>query len=182
VSGSTRSRLPELRRQVLDLAAAHGIEVLIGSGRGRAYRGAPARGRAARIRVPEIRGQVSYFVALHELGHLVARGNRSLPQLEAEAQAWRWALEHALLEPTETTRARIRTYLRSYYERAVVRRALGRRVVAAIPPAGSAYWTLLAELGDPDPRPGPVQVRLVRKRRLGRKSSTFGTKDRPRRR
>jgi hypothetical protein len=176
VSGSTRSRLRELRQQVLELAEAHGIEVLNGSGRGRAYRGAPTKGRAARIRVPEIRGQVSYFVALHELGHLVARGNRSLPQLEAEAQAWRWALDHALVEPTETTRARIRTYLRSYYERAVVRRVLGRRVVAAIPPAGSAYWTLLAQLGDPDPRPGPVQIQVVRKGRAGRKRRTFGTK------
>jgi hypothetical protein len=166
---------------VHELAEAHGIEVLNGSGRGRAYRGAPTRGRAARIRVPEIRGQVSYLVALHELGHLVARGNRSLPQLEAEAQAWRWALDHALVEPTETTRARIRTYLRSYYDRAVVRRVLGRRVVAAIPSAGSPYWTLLAELGDPDPRPGPVEVRVVRNGRVGTNRRRFGTKIRRRR-
>ena len=176
MSGSTRSRLPELRRQVLDLAAANGIEILNGSGRGRAYRGMPSRGRAARIRVPEIRGQVSYFVALHELGHLVARGNRSLPQLEAEAQAWRWALDHSLVEPTPTTRARIRTYLRSYYERAVVRRVLGRRVVAAIPPAESPYWALLAELGDPDPHPGPVTVRVVPSGGVGRKRSRFGAR------
>jgi hypothetical protein len=159
---STRSLLPVLRRQVLDLAAANGIAVLDGT-RGRAYRGAPRRGRAPRISIPEIRGQVSYFVALHELGHLVARGNRSLPQLEAEAQAWRWALDHALVAPTEHTRARIRTYLRSYYERAVIRRVLGRRVVASIPSEGSPYWALLAELGDPEPRPGPVELRVRRR-------------------
>ncbi len=151
-----------LTEQVRDLAGENGIEILNGSGRGRAYRGAPKRGRAPRIRIPEIRGQVSYFVALHELGHLAARGNRSLPQLEAEAQAWRWALDHALVAPTDHTRARIRTYLRSYYERAVIRRALGRRVVASIPGPDSAYWRLLAELGDENPAPGPVEVRIRR--------------------
>jgi hypothetical protein len=163
-SPSTRSLLPVLTQQVSDLATEHGIEILDGTGRGRAYRGALKHGRAPRIRIPEIRGQVSYFVALHELGHLAARGNRSLHQLEAEAQAWRWALDHALIAPTQHTRARIRTYLRSYYERAVVRRVLGRRVVASIPGPDSPYWRLLAELGDENPAPGPVEVRVRRRR------------------
>ncbi len=144
---STRSLLPLLRRHVADLASANGVDVeLVDGRRAVAYRARPSRGIRARIRVPEIRGQVTYFTALHELGHLVSPGNRSLRQLEAEADAWRWALTNALVPPTPSTARRIRAKLLTYYRRAAQRHAQGRRVVAAIPGPDGLYWQVAAQL------------------------------------
>jgi hypothetical protein len=143
----TRAILPQLRHHVASLAHAHGIEVEVAAvRRARAYRGQPSRGRAPRIRIPEIRSQITYFTALHELGHLVSPGNRSLRQLEAEADAWRFALDHALVRPSPATAARLHAYLLSYLRRAEQRRALGHRTAASIPAAGSPYWAMLATL------------------------------------
>lgn len=132
---------------MLELAHAHGVEVEIADGRRAvAYRAMPSRGRRARIRVPGIRGQVTYFTALHELGHLLSPGNRSLRQLDAEADAWRFALSVALVAPSPATARRIRAKLLTYHHRALVRRAQGRRVVAVLPPADGLYWRLAAYL------------------------------------
>ncbi len=152
---STRALLPQLCQHVASLAHAHGIEVEIAPvRRARAYRGQPSRGRAPRIRIPEIRGQITYFVALHEIGHLASPGNRSLRQLEAEADAWAFALEHALVEPTAATAKRLHAHLLSYALRAGRRRELGHRSAAVIPGAGSAYWSMLDGLAGIATRPG----------------------------
>ncbi len=144
---STRAQLALLRRHVLELAATGGVSVEFANGRRAiAYRSSPSRGLPARIRVPEIRGQVTYFTALHELGHLLSPGNRALRQLEAEGDAWRFAFEHALVRPTPATARRLRAKLLTYQRRAMLRRALGRRVVASIPAADGLYWRVLAEL------------------------------------
>jgi hypothetical protein len=144
---STRALLPELRAHVEQLAAAGGVAVeLAGGRRPRAVRGSQSRGLSPRIVIPEIRGQVSYFTALHELGHLLSPGNRSLRQLEAEADAWRFALAHAQIEPTAATAARLHASLLSYLRRAERRRALGHRNPALVPGAGSPFWAVLEEL------------------------------------
>jgi hypothetical protein len=137
-----------LRQHIIDLAARNRIALTIGSVRGRAMRAAPSRGTSASIRVPEIKSQITYLIALHELGHLLSRGNRSKLQLEREADAWRWALDHSLVEPTPATCKRIRTYLATYHQRALLRGMLGRRVVAKIPDGDSIYWEVMGELGD----------------------------------
>jgi hypothetical protein len=142
-----RANVPALRRHVLELAAAGGVSVEFANARrAAAYRASPSRGLRSRIRVPEIRGQVTYFTALHELGHLLSPGNRSLRQLEAEGDAWCWAFEHALVRPTPATARRLRTKLLTYYRRAALREALGRRVRARIPPPDGLYWRAAAEL------------------------------------
>jgi hypothetical protein len=120
------------------LCAEHGIELTGSSARGRAIRW---RGGRLEISIPEIRGQVSYFIALHEIGHLVGRG-RSAPRLEAEANAWLWALDHACVEPTPATRRSISKRLRGYLEWAQNRQH--RRVPPRIPPRDHAFWSLLA--------------------------------------
>lgn len=122
------------------LCAEHDIELTGSSARGRAIRW---RGGRLEISIPEIRGQVSYFIALHEIGHLVGRG-RSAPRLEAEANAWLWAVEHAAVEPTEATLRSISKRLRGYLEWAQNRQH--RRVPPRIPPRDHAFWSLL-ELG-----------------------------------
>ena len=95
------------------------------------------------IRVPLVRGQVSYFVALHEIGHLVGPG-RSGRGLEKEASAWRWALATAIVEPSETCRRRLGRRLRSYVRWAELRQH--RRRPPVLPEPSSHFWALLSYL------------------------------------
>jgi hypothetical protein len=131
-----------LDRHVSALCAEHGIERLDG-GRGRAVVVGRGASRRRLIRIPEIRGQVSYFVALHEIGHHVGPG-RSGTRLEKEAAAWRWALANSLVPPTEATRRRLGARLRSYVRWAESRRH--RRRPPVVPDRESSFWVLLAWL------------------------------------
>jgi hypothetical protein len=121
-----------------ELCRQHGIELNGSSSRGRAIRW---RGGRREISIPPIRGQVSYFIALHEIGHLVGRG-RSAPRLESEANAWLWALEHSVVEPTTATKRSISRRLHGYLEWA--RNRQYRRVPPRIPPREHPFWRLLA--------------------------------------
>lgn len=135
-----------LDRHIDDLCAAHGIARFDGRGRAVVIRVRHCDGRRERrleIRVPPVRGQVSYFIALHEIGHLVGQG-RSGRRLESEAAAWRFALASAIVAPTDATRRRIGKRLRSYVTWAGIR--AGRRNPPHIPPASDPFWQLLAWL------------------------------------
>jgi hypothetical protein len=140
-------RPTDLDRHVTDLCERHGIRRAYG-GRGRAVvvRVKHRDGRIERrleVHGPHVRGQVSYFVALHEIGHLIGDG-RSGRRLEQEAAAWHFALQVALVEPTDTTRRRIGRRLRSYVRWAELRAS--RRVPPYLPPAADPFWQLLAWL------------------------------------
>jgi hypothetical protein len=152
-SSAARATLPRVFRQdktprrrrgvelmdahVEDLCREHGIELVGSASRGRAIRW---RGGKLEISIPPIRGQVSYFIALHEIGHLVGRG-RSAPRLESEANAWLWALEHSVIEPTRATQRSISHRLRGYLEWA--RNRQYRRIPPRIPPRDHPFWALL---------------------------------------
>jgi hypothetical protein len=131
-----------LDRHVDELCSTYGI-LRLGGSRGRAEVHRHNGRRTAAIRVPPVRGQVTYFVALHEIGHLVGPG-RSGSRLEKEAAAWRWALAAALVEPTDTCRRRLGARLRSYVTWAERRRHRKRPPV--IPAPESSFWGLLAYL------------------------------------
>ena len=75
----------------------------------------------------DIEDEEAYFVALHELAHVVQHhnivenggwSNRTGRIVEAEAEAWCWALENALQRPSwrvaETISARVWSYYRSW--------------------------------------------------------------------
>jgi hypothetical protein len=128
-----------MEAHVAQLCREHGIELIGSSSRGRAIRW---RGGKREIAIPPIRGQVSYFVALHEIGHLVGRG-RSAPRLESEANAWLWALEHTAVKPTPATRRSISNRLGGYLRWAENRQY--RRVPPRIPPRDHPFWTLLSD-------------------------------------
>jgi len=136
-----------LEAHVEELCDQHGIEIAGASRRGRATRW---RGGHREIAIPEIRGQVSYFIALHEVGHLVGPG-RSAPRLEAEANAWLWALRNCAVEPTPATRRSISKRLRGYLEWAQNRQY--RRVPPRIPPREHAFWALMETGGSLTERP-----------------------------
>jgi hypothetical protein len=134
---SSRRGVDEMEAHVEELCARHGIELAGASSRGRAIRW---QGGRLEISIPPIRGQVSYFIALHEIGHLVGRG-RSAPRLESEANAWIFALEHTVVEPTPATLRSISRRLRGYLEWA--RNRQYRRVPPRIPPREHPFWSLL---------------------------------------
>jgi hypothetical protein len=131
-----------LDRHVDELCARHGILRLSGS-RGRAEVHRRNGRRTIAIRIPAVRGQVTYFVALHEIGHLVGPG-RSGARLEKEAAAWRFALHEARVEPTDACRRRIGKRLRSYVTWAELRQH--RRRPPVLPPLESGFWALLTYL------------------------------------
>ena len=132
----------DLDSHVDELCELHGIVRLSGS-RGRAEVHRQNGRRAVAIRIPPIRGQVTYFVALHEIGHLIGPG-RSGTRLEKEAAAWRFALREARVAPTDASRRRIGRRLRSYVTWAELRQH--RRRPPVLPPRESPFWALLAYL------------------------------------
>lgn len=131
----------EREAHIWSFALEHDIDVEIGSVRGaKAYRRQPKHGLdQPLIRIPAIRGQVSYFVALHELGHILGHGS-GLVRLEEEALAWRWALANTEEQPTVATYRAIKRRLASYMGRAL------RRSNMTLPGAGSEFHRLMSEL------------------------------------
>jgi hypothetical protein len=132
----------DLDRHVDELCELHGVVRLSGT-RGRAEVHRRNGRRTIAIRIPPVRGQVTYFVALHEIGHLVGPG-RSGTRLEKEAAAWRFALRQARVEPSDACRRRIGRRLRSYVTWAELRQHRPRPPV--LPPSESSFWSLLAYL------------------------------------
>ena len=132
----------DLEKHIAELCAAHAIDLTFG-GRGRAELRRFGSERRLLIRVPPIRGQVSYFVALHEIAHLVGAG-RSGRRLEKEAAAWQWALASSIVRPTDATRNRLGAKLRSYVVWAERRQRRKRPPV--LPHATSDFWVLLRYL------------------------------------
>lgn len=118
---------------VAELAEALRIDVRIDRTRG---------GRATPsyryVSIAPVRGIVTYYVALHELGHVVGRG-RSAPKLEQEANAWQWAIEHAIVPPSPGVRKMIRRCLRNYHARHV---RMAQRRYVRFPPSEHSFWTL----------------------------------------
>ncbi len=125
-----------------ELCELYGIVRLNGT-RGRAEVHRRNGSRTIAIRIPPVRGQVTYFIALHEIGHLVGPG-RSGARLDKEAAAWRFALREARVEPTDACRRRIGKRLRSYVTWAELRQH--RRRPPVLPPPESSFWSLLAFL------------------------------------
>jgi hypothetical protein len=126
-----------MEAHVEELCAQHDIGLAGSSARGRAIRW---RGGRREISVPPIKGQVTYFIALHEIGHLIGPG-RSAPRLEAEANAWLWALRNTAVEPTQATLRSISNRLRGYLQWAQNRQY--RKVPPRIPPRDHAFWAML---------------------------------------
>ena len=151
-----------MEAHVEQLCAEHGIDLTGSSARGRAIRW---RGGRLEIAIPRIKGQVSYYIALHEIGHLVGRG-RSAPRLEAEANAWLWALEHSAVEPTEATLRSISNRLLGYLELGPEPPAPPR--AAADPGAGPSLLVAADARAAPSRLGGAQQLFARGSRRLSR--------------
>jgi hypothetical protein len=139
--GSSNSLI--LDRHIDELCSEHAILRETGGRTGRAFQRGRGRGRTLHIRIAPVKGQVTYLVALHEIGHLVGKG-RSGTRLDKEAAAWHWAIEHSIIVPTDAARRSMGRRLRSYVRWAELRQHRQRPPV--LPPVSSSFWTLLAAL------------------------------------
>lgn len=93
-----------------------------------------AKVKLRKIYHPPITEEMAYFIALHEIGHVVI--GMKMPRLEREAEAWVWALEKAHIDPHYTTRQRICALLVRYLWRA-------KENTWELPEEDSPFWKLL---------------------------------------
>jgi hypothetical protein len=125
----------KLAAHVIDLCHQHRKTWRV-QGRGRAFP------RIGIFDSPEVKGQVTYFLALHELAHCVLRHHSTkLCRLEQEAEAWRWALDNCCKDPTTATARQIyRRLVRSYLRNYVMKNLRLGKTVRKIPEADSFFW------------------------------------------
>jgi hypothetical protein len=92
------------------------------------------------IRVQPVTDDVTYFVALHELGHIIApgAGGGKYIRLVEEALAWEWAFANTLVPPSPRVNRMIHEALGSYVDRS---RTAARMKV---PSLGHLFWELLS--------------------------------------
>jgi hypothetical protein len=122
-----------LRRHIEDIAAKCNIQIVYKEGYpGRAYH------RERRIKISPIKSEITYAVALHELGHLLGRRGRA--RIDKETFAWIWAKQNSLIW-TESMNDKMVRCLQSYVMWSK------RRKGAVVPQKGHAIFSLI---GSPD--------------------------------
>jgi hypothetical protein len=134
-----------LAEHVHSIAERRGIVVTVAKRSNiRAHAERAHNGEPPKIKIPPIRSLISYYTALHELGHLLGRG-RSGNRLTREAAAWRWAIRNAKVKPNDAVLRSIGRALAGYYRWAFMRgEGLG---CPKLPPPSSDFYTLLEECG-----------------------------------
>lgn len=129
----------DLENHVLELAMKQGFIVRFKGG------DTKCRLMLRRIETPRIVGPTTYFTALHEIGHAAHFNSIQddgpylvLPtaseRLAQEAEAWKWALDNAIIPPTQAVRRRIGKALASYLK--PVRQRWTE------PPSDHVFWEL----------------------------------------
>lgn len=100
-------------RHIIDLCARHHIQWKIVD---RGY--ADEADRDDRIiRTRPVKGEITYFTALHEIAHVVAKGCEDYqPTMVCESNAWTWAIKKAIAPPSHRVYTAIAKALRSHYE------------------------------------------------------------------
>ena len=91
--------------------------------------------RQRRMELAPVVDVETYYVALHEIGHIVGPG-RSRPTLEREANAWIWALRNAKWPADDQVRYPIYVGLSSYHGAYLSGR------LRAVPPDDHPFWAL----------------------------------------
>lgn len=128
-----RARAPEFAEHVGALCAEHGISQVRASAASARPTGWEARADLGRVRIPPIRSRTDYFIALHEIAHVVlGHGGRGHGVLEIEGDAWAWAIEHARVPPTQAVKACIRNTLHARLDPHAIE-----------PPREHVFWRLL---------------------------------------
>jgi hypothetical protein len=82
----------KLKQHILDICRQQEIQVEWR----RSSRGGWAVHEFELISIPPIKSAITYAVALHEIGHVLGRHQRSRSRLVRERWAWDWARRHAI--------------------------------------------------------------------------------------
>lgn len=88
-------KVEQMRGHVQSLAQQH--QILVWANRVRRTADAFAVPDMEEVHIPPIRSAITYATALHEIGHLLGKHQRSHRSLVREEWAWRWARENALV-------------------------------------------------------------------------------------
>lgn len=119
-----------LEAHVIKIAGANQITITI-----KPFASARAYRASRHMVIRPIRGRTTYFVALHEIGHICGKNPRR--RLEQEVTAWRWALDNAIVDPTPGVWKHIARALETYVTRAE------RRKDMLLPSEDHDFWRLL---------------------------------------
>jgi hypothetical protein len=130
---STRTTPRRLAKHVDDICARAGIAIVSHARGGRSWR------KAGKIAIRMVKSDVTYAIALHEIGHVV--GPQVRGRLNREVEAWQWAQRHALIW-SDAMSATMQRSLGSYVVWALRRqhRERGRPV---IPPVDYVLWSMI---------------------------------------
>lgn len=111
-------------------------------------RGGRANVRGRVVSTAPIKSIVTYYIALHEVGHIIGRG-RSGRLLEREYAAWKFALDRAIFPPDvavwRTVTAGLGSYLYNAQTRAQWADARGSRHPVHLPAPDHPVWALMQE-------------------------------------
>jgi hypothetical protein len=121
----------KLAEHIESLCQEHEITVESHSSGGRAWK----KGR--RIKIRPVKSDITYFVALHEIGHILHPDAGRGLRLHKEAHAWDWAIKNSIVPVSAAVSKMIFRSLDSY------RRALqgGKRMKSV--PKDHLFWQLL---------------------------------------
>jgi hypothetical protein len=98
-------RVEHMRRHIVELCETHDIEYLWCKRPADAW----ADREHATVGIAPIRSKVSYATALHEIGHVRGRYQRSRDSMVRERWAWHWARANALIWTSRMERDRRRS-------------------------------------------------------------------------
>lgn len=131
-----KMKVSDLVAHIDSLCKQHEIQVFGHSRGGRAYK------TLRQIHIRPVKSHITYFIALHEIGHIVhppAGHGSGLPRLEKEYHAWDWAVDNALIDPSEVVMNMIRRCLNSYLAKAK------RTVRMKVPAPDHPFWEMLGQ-------------------------------------
>jgi len=134
---NAKSAVKAMARHIEAICAFHGIRM-------KSHRSGLADQDLREIHIRPVRSEVTYAIALHEIGHLLGPWQRSVSLLE-EAGAWYWARKNAL-QWTPRMEKTLVASLKSY----VVWFAARDEVPA--PKPGHPSWKMLKLAGIRPPR------------------------------
>jgi hypothetical protein len=134
------------RAHVMDLLDRHEITSVYLS-KGESGGSADLKGRV--VLIPQTTMVRSYYIALHEIGHIVLGFDRDRPKAPQEAAAWRWAINCAIEEPTPGVSRMIFLKLWNYLLGDLLLRPGEKRSNAdRFPGPGDEFWLFLASLDE----------------------------------
>lgn len=125
------------------LCAEHEIDLVVSSSSNRAY----ANVKERTVRCRPITKTRSYYLALHEIAHLVQGHDFDAAAAPQEAAAWQWAYANAIEPPTKGIGADVLSKIWHYILTDIARsHDLDVPWIEPVAPASDPMWNFIASL------------------------------------